>query len=123
MFSRGLCQQEHQKNICGIMKGKKNYSSLIEIKSMLQGLQGGLLDKGRDLQKLLEAKYLGADAVLSAVGKIKFRLEDHPVDISDLWVTAHVMVDDKRRFITNRLVREVSILFILLFQLYAICIA
>ena len=123
MFSRGLCQQEHQKNICGIMKGKKNYSSLIEIKSMLQGLQDGLLDKGRDLRKLLEAKYLGADAVLSAVGKIKFRLEDHPVDISHLWVTAHVMVDDKRRFITNRLVREVSILFILLFQLYAICIA
>ena len=99
------------------MKGKKNYSSLIEIKSMLQGLQDGLLDKGRDLRKLLEAKYLGADAVLSAVGKIKLRLEDHPVDISDLWVTTHVMVDHKRRFITNRLVREVSILFILLFQL------
>ena len=97
------------------MKGKKNYSSLIEIKSMLQGLQDGLLDKGRDLRKLLEAKYLGADAMLSAVEKNKFLLEDHPVDICGQWVTTHVVVGDKKKFISNRLVREVSILLLFCF--------
>ena len=98
----------------GTMKGQK-ISSCIVIKTTLQQLQTKLFHGGFALRKLLEAKYPGADAVLSAVEKIKFLLEDHPVDISDLWVTAHVMVDDKRRFITNRLVREVSILLLFCF--------
>jgi hypothetical protein len=69
------------------MKGKKKYSSLVEINSMLQELRDELLEKGRALRKLLEAVYPDADAVHSAVGEIKFQLEDHPVDISNRWVS------------------------------------
>jgi hypothetical protein len=79
---------------------------------MLQELRKGLVDIGHALQKLLEAVYPDAGAVRSAVLEIKHLLEDHPVDISDQWVTAHVVVDGyhDRKFISNRLVRKVGIL-------------
>ena len=79
---------------------------------MLQELRDELLEKGRALRELLEAVYPDADAVRSAVGEIQFQLEDHPVDIGDRWVSAHVMVDGNRKFISNRLVRKVSMLVI-----------
>jgi hypothetical protein len=62
--------------------------------------------------------------VLSAVEKIKFLLEDHPVDICDQWATAHFVVGDKKKIISNRRVRKVSIflLFLLLLCLICICI-
>jgi hypothetical protein len=106
------CVYKNKKNILVTMKGKKKSSSLIEIKSMLQELRNELLEKGHALRELLEAVYLDVDAVHSAVGEILFQLEDHPVDISDRWVSTHVVVDSNRKSISNRLVRRVSILFI-----------
>jgi hypothetical protein len=49
-------------------------------------------------------------------------LQDHPVDISDQLVTAHVKVGDKKWFILNRLIREASMLLFFCFQLCFICI-
>ena len=85
------------------MEGWKNYSPLVEINSdsTLQQLQEGLIKNGHALQELLEAVYPDADAVCSAVEEIKFQLEDHPVDISDQWVTTHVMVGDKKNSSRN----------------------
>ena len=51
--------------------------------------------------------------LFSAVEKIKYLLEDNPVDICDRWVSTHVVADNVNRFISNRNVRVVSILFIL----------
>ena len=92
------------------MEGWKNYSALIEINldSTLQQLQEGLIENGHALQELLEAVYPDANAVCAAIEEIKFQLQDHPVDISDQWVTAHVKVGEKKRFFAKRLVREVS---------------
>jgi hypothetical protein len=92
------------------MKGWKKYSPLVEIDSdsTLQQLQEGLIKNGHGLRELLEAVYPDADAICSAIEEIKYQLQDHPVDISDRWVTAHVQVGDKKRFISKRLVREVS---------------
>ncbi len=94
------------------MKGKnyKKYSSLVEISSTLTQLRAALIKKGRVLQKLLEVEYPGADAVCSAVGEIQ-NLLDHD-DICNVWVSAHVKVDDGRKFISNRDVRKVRVLFI-----------
>ena len=94
------------------MKGKKKYSSLVEIKSTLQELQKGLVDIGHAHRKPLEIVYPDAGVVRSSVLEIKHLLEDHPVDISNQWVSAHVMVDGDRKFISNRRVCKVSILFI-----------
>ncbi len=94
------------------MKGKKYkmYSSLVEIRSTLTLLRAALIRKGRVLQELLEVEYPHADAVCSAVGEIQ-NLLDH-ADICDVWVSAHVKVDDGRIFISNRDVRKVRVLFI-----------
>jgi len=79
------------------MKGQK-LSSCVVIKSTLQQLRTKLFNEGFALGNLLKAEYPGADAVLSAVGKIKFLLEDHPVDICGQWVTTHdVVVGDKKK--------------------------
>ncbi len=95
------------------MKGNKNknYLPLVEIESKVEQLRTKLFDEGFALKELLEMACLGADAVLSAVEKIKDLLED----ICEQWVTAHAVVGDKSRFITNLLVREVSILLLVYF--------
>ena len=101
------------------MKGKKNknYSPLVEINSTVEQIWEGLLDDtGRSLQALLKADFPDVDAVCSAVEKIKYLLEDNPVDICDRWVSAHVVADNVNRFISNRNVRAVSILFIFCFN-------
>jgi len=45
------CVNKNNKNILVTMKGKKKYSSLVEINSMLQELRDELLEKGHALQK------------------------------------------------------------------------
>ena len=94
------------------MKGKnyKKYSSLVEINSTLTQLRAALIKKGRVLQELLEVEYPGADAVCSAIGEIQNLLEYD--DLCNVWVSAHVKVDDGKKFISNRGVREVRVLFI-----------
>ena len=80
------------------MEGWKNFSPLVEINSdlMLQQLQEGQIEDGHALQKLLEAVYPDADDVCSKLEEIKSQLEDHPVNISDRWVTAHVNLGEKK---------------------------
>jgi len=86
------------------MKGKnyKKISHLVEISSTLQQLQKVLLEKGRVLQGLLYVPFPGADAVYSAVGEIH----------CDVWVSAHVKVDDMKKIISNQDVCKVSVLLI-----------
>ena len=101
------CVNQNQKDT---MKGK-SISSCIVIKSTLQELRDGLIEKGHALQELLEVKHPDADAVLVAVEKITFLLQDHPVDISDQWVTARAaVIGDKKKIISNLPVCKVSIL-------------
>ena len=94
------------------MKGKKYkmYSSLVEIRSTLTLLRAALIRKGRILQELLEVEYPHADAVCSAVGEIQKSLDCD--DVCDVWVSAHVKVDDMKKFISNSDVRKVRVLFI-----------
>ena len=66
--------------------------------------------KGHVLQELLDVQYPGADAVCSAVGEIHNLLERD--DICNVWVSAHVKVDDGEKIILNRDVRKVSVLLI-----------
>ncbi len=62
-----------------------------------------LLKKGHVLQELLEKPFPSVDAVHSAVGEIY---------ICDVWVSAHVKVDDRIKSISNRDVCKVSVLLI-----------
>jgi hypothetical protein len=91
------------------MKNKK-FSRLVEISSTLQQLREVLLKKGHVLQELLEKPFPSADAVYSAVGEIHNWLERD--DICDVWVSAHVKVDDGIKSISNRYVCKVSVLLI-----------
>ena len=89
----------------------KNISRLIVIGSSLQQLRTELIESGRVLQGLLKKPFPSANAVLAAVEKIHNLLEHD--DICDVWVSARVEVDDECRFVTNRQVHAVSMLFIL----------
>ena len=111
----GCVNQNHNQHIIinkDTMKSKKikKYSGLVEISSTLQQLQDNLVKKGSILQGLLDVEYPGADAVCSAVGEIHNLLEHD--DIYDVWVSAHVKVDDGEKIISNRDVRKVSVLLI-----------
>ena len=94
------------------MKGKnyKKFSRLVEISSTLQRLREVLKEKGHVLQEMLDVEYPGADAMCSAVGEIYALLERD--DICDVWVSAHVKVDNWKKIISNRDVRKVSVLLI-----------
>ena len=96
----------------GTTKGKnyKKISHLVEISSTLQQLWKVLLKKGHVLQELLDVQYPGADAMCSAVGEIHNLLEHD--DICNVWVSAHVKVDDGEKIILNWDVRKVSVLLI-----------
>ena len=87
----------------------KNISRRVVIGSSLQQLRTELIKSGHVLQELLKAAYPGADAVLAAVEEIHNLL--HLEGICSVWVSAHVEVDDECRFVTNRKVHEVSMLF------------
>ena len=75
------------------MKGEK-ITSCIAIKSTLEQIREVLLEKGCDLLSLLKVANPDAKAVLAAIVKIEFLLEDQPKDISDQWVIARVKADD-----------------------------
>ncbi len=59
------------------MKGEI-ITSCVVIKSTLEQLQEELLEKGRDLLLLLKVAYPDAKAVLAAIARIEFLLEDQP---------------------------------------------
>ena len=115
MFSRGVgfVNHNHNQHIINkdTMKGNKKYSPLVEIESTVKQLRTELFNKGFALKELLEVEYPVAGAVLSAVEEIKDLLGD----ICEQWVTAHVVVGGKSRFITDLLVCEVSILLLVCF--------
>ncbi len=101
------------------MKGWKNFSALVEINSdlTLQQLQDGLIEDGNALQNRLAVVHPDADAVCAAIEEIKSQLANHPEDISDRWVTAHVKVGKKTRFISKLLLCQVSMSIFFLRQL------
>jgi hypothetical protein len=74
------------------MKGWTEYSPLVEIEldSTLKQVQDGLVDGGNALLAQLAAVHPDALAVHAAVKNIKSQLDFE--DISDTWVTAHVLV-------------------------------
>ena len=85
-------------------------SPRVVIDLTLQNLQTELIKRGRVLEELLKAAYPGAGAILVAIQSIH-NLLFHEGRICNVWVTAHVREDDTRRYITNKKVRAVSILF------------
>jgi len=89
----------------------KNISRLIVIGSSLQQLRTELIESGCVLQELLKKQFPNANAVLAAVEKIHNLL--HREGICSVWVSARVKVDDECRFVMNRQVHAVSMLFIL----------
>ena len=96
---------------------KKSRCVVIKSTLTLKQLQEELCNAGFALGELLLVDFPDVDAVLATVEKIEFLLQDHPMSICDQWVTAHVMVGRKKKFISSTLVREVSIL-LLLFCFY-----
>jgi hypothetical protein len=89
----------------------KNISYLIVIGSSLQQLRTELIESSHVLQGLLDVQYPGANSVLAAVETIHNLL--HHEGICSVWISARVDVDDGCRFVTNRQVHAVSMLFIL----------
>ena len=104
----GCVKQNHNKDTM-----KSSYS--VVIKLTLEQLREELLEQGRALTELLKPAYPDTKAVLAAIERIEFLMQDQTVDISDHWVTARVKTaDDGKRFISDRSVREVR-LYIVLF--------
>jgi hypothetical protein len=114
MFSRevGCVDQNHIHSInkdTMSINYDKGISRRVVIGSSLQQLRTELIESGRVLQELLKAAYPGADAVLATVQEIHNLL--HHERISSVWVSARVEVNNECRFVTNRKVHEVSMLF------------
>ena len=104
----GCVKQNHNKDTM-----KSSYC--VVIKLTLEQLREELLEQGRALTELLKPAYPDTKAVLAAIERIEFLMQDQTVDISDHWVTARVKTaDDGKRFISDRSVREVR-LYIVLF--------
>ena len=101
---------KHQGTMKGKGKNYKKFSRFVEISSTLQQLRKVLLEKGHALQGLLDVQYSGADAVYSSVGEIHILIEHD--DIFNVWVSAHVKVDNGKKIISNRDVHKVSVLLI-----------
>ena len=97
-----------EKNL-GNMKGWTEYSPLVEIEtdSTLKQVQDGLVDGGNALLAQLAAVHPDAGAVHAAVKGIKSQLDFE--DISDTWVTAHVLVGREKRLIAKTAIRQVSL--------------
>ena len=87
--------------------------------STLKQVQDGLVDGGNALLALLAAVHPDAVAVHAAVDEIKSQLDFE--DISDTWVTAHVLVGKKTRLIAKTAVREVSMSIFFICQLCLMC--
>ena len=91
------------------IKYNKDISCLVVIGSSLQQLRTELIESGSDLRELLKKPFPNADAVLAAVEEIHNVL--YREGIPSVWVTARVDVEDGCRYITNRKVHAVSVLF------------
>jgi len=101
----GCVNQNHNKDTT---KSEKSMSCVV-IKSTLEQFQNELLELGRALLSLLDVAYPDTKAVLAAIVKIEFLMQDQPEDISDQWVTARVKTDNGKRFISNLSVRKVRV--------------
>jgi hypothetical protein len=108
MLLAGLSTRNNNKKILDTMTGWKEYSPLVEFESdaTLKQVQDELIDGGNALLALLADVHPDTGAVLAAVENIKNHLDYE--EISDTWVTAHVLVGKKTRLIANTAVREVS---------------
>ncbi len=99
MLLAGLSMSNNKNNL-GTMKGWKKYSPFVEIDSdlTLKQVQEGLVEAGNTLLNQLAAVHPDADAVHAAVEDIKSQLDDcfESEDISDTWVTAHVLVGKEK---------------------------
>jgi hypothetical protein len=118
-----LYQQVTTKKQSGTMKNWKEFSSLVKINSglTLDQVQEGLVEAGTTLLNRLEVVHPDGDAVHAAVEDIKSQLDDHFEDISDTWVTAHVLVGKKIRLIAKSAVRQVSMSIFFIRQLCLMC--
>ena len=107
------------------MKGWKKYSPFVKIDSdlTLKQVQEGLVEAGTTLLNQLAVVHPDADAVYAAVEDIKSQLDDHfdSEDISDTWVTAHVLVGKEKRLIAKSAVRQVSMSIFFIRQLCLMC--
>jgi len=101
----GCVNQNHNKDT---MKSEKSTPCIV-IKSTLDQFRKELLELGRALLLLLDVPYPDMKAVLAAIVKIEFLMQDQPEDISDQWVTTRVKTDDGKRFILNLSVRKVRV--------------
>ena len=103
------------------MKGWTKFSPLVEIESdsTLKQVQDGLVEGGNALLTQLAAVHPDAVAVHAAVEDIKSQLDFE--DISDTWVTAHVLVGREKRLIANTAVRQVSMSIFFIRQLCLMC--
>jgi hypothetical protein len=103
------------------MKGWTKFSPLDEIKSdsTLKQVQDGLVEGGNALLAQLAAVHPDAVAVHAAVENIKSQLDFE--DISDTWVTTHVLVGREKRLITKTAVRQVSLSIFFIRQLCLMC--
>ena len=103
------------------MKGWTKFSPLVEIESdsTLKQVQDGLVEGGNALLNLLAAVHPDAVAVHAAVEGIKSQLDFE--DISDTWVTAHVLVGKEKRLIAKTAVRQVSMSIFFIRQLCLMC--
>ncbi len=99
--------------------------TLVEIDSdlTLKQVQEGLVEAGTTLLNQLAVVHPDADAVYAAVEDIKSQLDDHfdSEDISDTWVTAHVLVGKEKRLIAKSAVRQVSMSIFVICQLCLMC--
>ena len=104
----GCVKQNHNKDTM-----KSSYC--VVIKLTLEQLREELLEQGRALTELLKPAYPDTKAILAAIVRIEFLMQDQTVDISDHWVTARVKTaDGSKKFISDLSVREVR-LYIVLF--------
>ena len=103
------------------MKGWTKFLPLVEIESdsTLKQVQDGLVEGGNALLTQLAAVHPDAVAVHAAVEDIKSQLDFE--DISDTWVTAHVLVGREKRLIGNTAVRQVSMSIFFIRQLCLMC--
>ncbi len=91
----GRVNQNHNKDTM-----KSSYC--VVIKLMLEQLREELLEQGHALKELLVVAYPDTKAVLAAIVRIEFLMQDQTEDISEQWVTARVKTaDDGKRFISD----------------------
>ena len=111
-------QSKHHEKLEGILPLVKINPGLT-----LEQVQNGLVKAGTALLNRLAVVHPDADAVYAAVEDIKSQLDDHfdSEDISDTWVTAHVLVGKEKRLIANSAVCQVSMSIFFIRQLCLMC--